>query len=36
MEILAELQNLSRTEKERLLKHLELDNALKLNNVGCG
>ncbi len=34
MEILAELQNFSSAEKERLLKHLELDNALKLNNIG--
>lgn len=34
VEILAELKNFSPAEKERLLKHLELDNALKLNNIG--
>lgn len=33
-EILAELKNFSPAEKKRLLKHLELDNALKLNNIG--
>lgn len=34
VEILAELKNFSTAEKERLLKHLELDNTLKLNNIG--
>lgn len=34
MEILAELKSLSTAEKERILKHLELDNTLKLNNIG--
>ncbi len=34
MAILAELKNLSTAEKERLLKHLELDSTLKLNNIG--
>lgn len=34
MAILAELKNRSIAEKERLLKHLELDSTLKLNNIG--
>lgn len=34
MEILAELNGLSTAEKERLLKHLELENSLKLQNLG--
>lgn len=30
--ILEEFKGLSRSEKERLLKHLELDNSLKINS----
>ncbi len=33
MEILAELKDFSTAEKERLLKHLVLDNTLKLNAI---
>lgn len=33
-EILTELKSFSLAEKERLLKHLELDNTLKLNSIG--
>ncbi|MCM1166519.1 MAG: helix-turn-helix domain-containing protein [Lachnospiraceae bacterium] len=33
-EIIAELKNFSASEKERLLKHLALENALKLTTVG--
>lgn len=32
--ILAEMKGLSKAEKERLLKHLELENSLKMQNVG--
>lgn len=32
--ILAELKSLSSAEKERLLKHLELERTLKLSNIG--
>lgn len=31
--ILEQFKGLSKSEKERLLKHLELDNSLKLNSV---
>lgn len=34
MEILAELKNFSTSEKERFLKHLALDSALKFNTFG--
>lgn len=32
--ILAEMKGLSKAEKERLLKHLELENSLKMQNLG--
>lgn len=32
--ILAEMKGLSNAEKERLLKHLELENSLKMQNLG--
>lgn len=34
MAILAELRHFSDAERERILKHLKLENALKLNNIG--
>ena len=32
MRILAQLRCMTHTEKDRLLKHLKLENALKINN----